>query len=174
VSSGTGGTNPPHSPAEPPPENSSNWPRRMWGRFRTWPLWLQILVGLLVLRVIVGPFIEEDEPESGSTSAANTTSTERRTTTTSARTATTERDTTTTGRPTTTQSPTTTTAEPQTTTFPDDGNLTITAEDADPWPFTVPEGELACADDAVPSRSTAPSTRSTASLANRRRPAKTG
>lgn len=91
----------PPPPAPPlPPERASAWPRRAWAKFRALPVWVQILAGFLAVGVVVGPFTEEDEAESESTTAE-------RSTTTEGRTAATEERTTTTGRGTTTAEATT-------------------------------------------------------------------
>lgn len=85
---------------------------------------MQILAAFLAVSVVVGPFVEEDEPETEATTAERSTTTERWTTTTEARTTTTERETTTTEATTTTTQPTTsrptttTTEAPATTTGP--------------------------------------------------------
>ena len=74
-------------------------------------------MGLVALSLIVGPFVEEDEGESDTTSTDGPTTTERPTTTEEQHateresTTTTERQTTTTEAPTTTVPPTTTTTE---------------------------------------------------------------
>lgn len=102
--------NPPPPEDEPHSSGPQVWLRRGWAKFRSWPLWVQILVGFLALSVVVGPFVEEDEPDAETTAAEDTT-TERQTTS-SERSTTTERETTTTEEPTTTEAPTTTTTEP--------------------------------------------------------------
>lgn len=140
----------PPSPTEPParPE-AERWRRRIWTTFRGWPLWVQILVGLVAFGAIVGPFTGDEESATDTASNDEVTTTERQTTTTADRTTTTEEATTTTAPATTTEPPATTTAAPPTTIFPDDGDMTITPEGIDPWPFTVDEGVVACEGDAV-------------------------
>lgn len=35
----------------------------LWRRYRGSPLWFQVAIGVVVLSVIVGPFLEEDDEE---------------------------------------------------------------------------------------------------------------
>lgn len=105
---------PPPLPGPTPPEG--RWYHRAWAGFRSWPLWLQIPVGVFVVLFLLGlvssPFVEEDDPDTltATTSATTATpTTERSTTTTEATTTTTE----------TTEPPTTASTEPPTTAAPE-------------------------------------------------------
>jgi hypothetical protein len=89
----------------------------VWRKYRSWPLWAQIVVALLAVGIVTSPFSGGDEDETASGKAASaieeaSTSVEPTTTTTV------ERTTTTTEAPTTTAAPPTTTTVPPTTAPP--------------------------------------------------------
>lgn len=119
---------------------------RLWLRFRGWPLWAQIVTGLVIVSVIVGPFIDASEDDGEQA----TPTTEEVTTTTVGP----EGETTTTDEPvTTTALEATTTTQPVSPCADEEvvrsGNqgsgLVICQEDyGDEWPFTLPTGLLSC------------------------------
>ena len=101
----------PTFPPPPPPDRFAELATSSVEQVSVVALWAQILLGLLALSMVVGPFVEEDEGESDAISAEAPTATERQTTSTEEdRTTTTERESTTTTRrqTTTTEAPTTT------------------------------------------------------------------
>lgn len=119
--------------------------RRAWTKFRSWPLWVQIVTWILVASVIVGPFASEDEKKKDE--AASTATTTTAVSTTEARSTTTERVTTTEQRTTTTKATTTTAAPTTTTTSASLGPnaMRVTAADyGEDWPLTVDSGVLSC------------------------------
>lgn len=123
--------------------------RRAWAKFRSWPLWAQIVIGVLALSVVVGPFLEEDgatKSESAEQTTTTIETTEQQVTTTERHTTTTTRTTTTTTTTSTTR-PTTTTEATTTTTSASLGPNArrVTASDfGDAWPLTVDSGVLSC------------------------------
>lgn len=99
-------TSPP--PPPPPPETETGadgFFKKAWSKFRSWPLWAQVLIGLVLLLVVVGAAgggETDEEPVSAdttTTSVAETTTTTEATTTTTESTTTTEATTTTTLTP---------------------------------------------------------------------------
>jgi hypothetical protein len=107
---------------------------RTWRRYRGMRWWAQTLIALLVLGLLVGPFLPQDEETESASEHRTTTTTEKRTTTTAER--------------------TTTTAPPRTTTTlslqerserSNDGTLSVSKADfGDDWPLTVEGGLLSC------------------------------
>lgn len=104
------------------------WPQRGWTKFRSWPLWVQILIGFLALSVIVGPFIDEEEPDTETTGGTSVRTTEQTTTT--------QRETTT-EAPTTSEASTTTTMKPTTTVAPPPSPTTTVPPPPPPPPPTT-------------------------------------
>jgi hypothetical protein len=129
---------------------------KVWRRFRGLRWWWQALIGFLVVTLVVGPFVQEDEStDEKVASKATTTTVERSTSTSAKRTTTTERrTTTTTEKPTTTTAKrTTTTAKRTTTTLSlekraersNDGTVRVYRSDfGNKWPLTVSGGILSC------------------------------
>ena len=104
---------PPPAPLPYGTEPNDGLPRRAWRKYRSWPLWAQIVIGVVLLSILAAPFTSsDDDPQT--VAAQDTTTTQANddeTTTTERETTTTELETTTTEAPTTT-----TTAAPTTTT----------------------------------------------------------
>jgi hypothetical protein len=76
-----------HPPADPRQTRlvALRFVRRAWARFRSWRLWVQLLVAFLLFSLAVGPFLpEEDGGERVSAVATTTTTVKRRATTTTA------------------------------------------------------------------------------------------
>lgn len=102
-------TEPPPAGAPPPygTEPTDGFPKQAWRKYRSWPLWVQIVIGIAVLSILAAPFTSsEDEPQTVASEDTTTTTTQ------------VEDDETTTTEPetTTTEEPTTTTAPPPPTT----------------------------------------------------------
>jgi hypothetical protein len=98
---------PPQPSQVPPDPTPESMPARVWHRYRAWPLWVQIIVGLLILGAVSAPFTSRDaDPQNVSSSdeqAEETTTTHRRPT------------------------PSSTTTRPPTTTTTIDPNILLTA-----------------------------------------------
>lgn len=98
----------------PPPEPTPdvNVGTRAWRKYRSWPLWAQILIGVVIVAIAAAPFTSSDTDDSAASGTSTTASLDDDddivTSTTAKQTTTTERPTTTT----TTTAPTTTTTEP--------------------------------------------------------------
>lgn len=117
-------THPSAAPPPPPATDSvpggsaarGSLPVRAWRKYRGWPLWAQIVAGILLLALVTAPFAGSDEPEEVRTTRTASEEAMAETTTTSESTATTAEATTTTEEATTTTEPppppTTTTAPP--------------------------------------------------------------
>lgn len=128
-------TPPPPPPPPPGPaiatggaDEGQSLPARAWRRFRSWPTWVQVISGVVVLAVLAAPFTgQEDEPAPTSSerdeATADEEGSEEATATTRATTTTTEPPTTTTTEP-----PTTTTALPPPVTYSGSGSQVLSID----------------------------------------------
>lgn len=109
---------------------------RLWTRYRGLPMWGQVVIGIVLLSVIVGPFLSESEDATDDESAEGTTTTSEA-----------EPETTTTRED---PEETTTTEQRQLSLgerieASNDGTLLIAEADlGDEWPLSVPDGLLSC------------------------------
>ena len=65
----------------PPPGQAAPWYRRAWIRYRSWPLWAQIVTGVFAFFMIVGALTPKEEDGTEVASRSATTTTEATTTT---------------------------------------------------------------------------------------------
>lgn len=124
--------------------------RRTWAKYRRWPLWAQIVTGIVAVSLVLGPFIPKDVEDAksseGTTLSVDTAVPisavpDTHDTAGSSATNTTAPET----PPPTTAEPTTqapTTALPNS--FSGLNPSRIFARDFDPWPFTLDTGLLKC------------------------------